>query len=89
MYKFFNSIYNRIKGAGRMKKAYTIIVHKEDNVYWAECPELEGCFAQANSIEELKKLMTNSIYLYSNNHIDAESTKVKEKNEIKLELSYA
>lgn len=88
MYKFLNSIYNRIKGVGRMKKAYTIIVHREDDIFWAECPELEGCFAQANSIEELKKLMTNSIYLYFNN-IETETTKVKEENDIKLELSYA
>lgn len=45
-----------------MKKTYTIIVHKENNIYWGECPELQGCFAQAKSVEQLKKLMMESIY---------------------------
>lgn len=45
-----------------MKKTYTIIVHKENNIYWGECPELRGCFAQAKSVEQLKKLMMESIY---------------------------
>ena len=51
-----------IKGENRMKKTYTIIVHKENNIYWGECPELRGCFAQAKSVEQLKKLMMESIY---------------------------
>ena len=72
-----------------MKKTYTIIVHKEDEVLWAECPELEGCFAQANNIEELKKLMKNSIYLYFNDNIEAKPKYIEEKEEIKLEFSYA
>lgn len=89
MYKFLNSIYNKIKGVGRMEKTYTIIVHKEDEGLWAECPELEGCFAQANDIDELKQLMRNSIYLYFNNDIKVEPEYAEEKDEIKLEFSYA
>lgn len=86
MYNFINSIYNSIKGVKRMKKTYTIIVHKEEDGYWAECIEIPGCFAQAKSIEELKKLMTDSIYLYFNDN----SKELEEKpDKIKLELSYA
>lgn len=88
MYKLLNSIYNRIKGVGRMKKTYTIIVHKEDDILWAECLELEGCFAQAKSLEELKKLMIESIYLYF--HEDVYKLRKNEnKDEIILEMSYA
>ena len=55
MYKFFNFVYNSIRGVKRMKKTYTIIVHKEEDCYWGECKEIEGCFAQAKTIKELKK----------------------------------
>lgn len=87
MYKLLNSIYNSIRGVGRMKKTYTIIVHKEEEVYWAECPELDGCFAQSNDIDELKGMMKTSIYLYFNDKVDTEY--VEEKDEIRLEFSYA
>ncbi len=50
-----------------MKKTYTIIVHKEDDGFWGECKEIEGCFAQAKTIEELKKFMADAIYMYYSN----------------------
>lgn len=87
MYNFITSIYNSIKGAKRMKKTYTIVVHKEDDGYWAECTEIPGCFAQAKTIEELKKLMRDSIYLYFNDN--ATDIAYKDANKIELELSYA
>ena len=68
-----------------MKETYTIIVHKEQEGYWAECPEIEGCFAQAKTIEELKALMMESIYLYYNDNLEEK----EEVEKIKLELSYA
>ncbi len=86
MYKFINSIYNSIRGVKRMKKAYTIIVHKEEDGFWGECKEIEGCFVQAKTIEELKKLMAKSIYMYYNNN---EEIAEKEAKNIKLEVSYA
>jgi len=85
MYKFFKSVYNSIRGEKRMKKAYTIIVHKEEEGFWAECPEIEGCFAQAKTIEQLKELMRESIYMYFSKD-EEENTKV---DNIELELSYA
>lgn len=88
MYKLLDFLYNIIKGEKRMKKTYTIIVHKEDNGYWGECLELEGCFAQAKSVDELKKLMTESIYLYYSDDEDNKE-KVTKADKIELELSYA
>lgn len=29
-----------------------IILHKDENGYWAEVPALKGCFTQGNTIEE-------------------------------------
>jgi predicted RNase H-like HicB family nuclease len=85
MYKFINFIYNSIKGVKRMKKTYTIIIHKEEDGYWAECQEIKGCFAQAKTVDELKELMKQSIYLYfSEDEKDCEKVK-----DIEVELSYA
>lgn len=85
MYKFMSFIYNSIKGVKKMRKNYTIIVHKEENQYWAECKEIKGCFAQAKTIEELKKLMIKNIYLY----YSEDKEECKEIDNIELELSYA
>lgn len=71
-----------------MKKYYTVIIHKEENPngYWAQCKEIEGCFAQAKTIEEVKELMKQCIImkLEGNKHINKEIIE-----EIDLVLSYA
>lgn len=85
MYKLFNSIYNSIRGAKKMKKTYTIIIHKEEDGYWGECKELEGCFAQAKTVDELVLLMQKSIYMYFENDEEIE----KSSKDIKVEVSYA
>ena len=30
-----------------------VILHKDENGYWAEVPALKGCFTQGNTIEEI------------------------------------
>ena len=85
MYKLFNSIYNSIRGVKRMKKTYTIIIHKEEDGFWGECLEIEGCFAQAKTTEELIKMMTKAIHLYFNSDENID----KNENDIKVEVSYA
>lgn len=32
---------------------YKAVVHREDGVYWAEVPDLPGCFTQADTLDEL------------------------------------
>ena len=32
---------------------FDVILHKEDNGYWAEVPALKGCFSQGDTIEEV------------------------------------
>ena len=85
MYKLFNSIYNSIRGAKKMKKTYTIIIHKEADGYWGECKELNGCFAQAKTVNELIILMQEAIYMYFENDEEIE----KNPKDIKVEVSYA
>lgn len=88
MYKFNNLLHNIIRGGIRMKKTYTIIIHKEEDMFWAECPELSGCFAQSKDIDELKNMMKQSIYLYFNEDLEGKKNSNEDKN-IKLEFSYA
>jgi predicted RNase H-like HicB family nuclease len=43
---------------------YHFQVHKEGDRFWAECLELEGCFIQADSVEELQEMMQEALNLY-------------------------
>ena len=43
---------------------YHFLVHKEDDGFWAESVELEGCHTQANTLEELKKACEESLDLF-------------------------
>lgn len=65
MNKIKDMIYNRIREASGMEKSYTIIIHKEENPvgYWAECKEMEECFAQAKTVEEVMELMKECIVM--------------------------
>lgn len=43
---------------------YHFKIHKEKDGYWAECFELDGCFTQADTKEELYANMEESLNLY-------------------------
>jgi predicted RNase H-like HicB family nuclease len=43
---------------------YIILIHKENEGYWGECPELSGCFSQGGTVEELMENMKEAIVLY-------------------------
>ena len=79
-------MYNIVRGVNKMSKSYTVIIHKEENPegYWAECLDLEGCFAQAKTIEEVKKLMKESIIIRLSEDKKTDSTE-----DIDIILSYA
>ena len=32
---------------------FDVVLHKENNGYWAEVPALKGCFTQGDTIEEI------------------------------------
>ncbi len=38
-----------------------VIIHKEENGYWAEVPALKGCFSQGETIEEIKENIKEAI----------------------------
>jgi predicted RNase H-like HicB family nuclease len=48
----------------RVAMKYIVLIHKEDNRYWGECPELPGCFSQGDTTEELMENMKEAAALY-------------------------
>ena len=40
---------------------FNVVLHKEDNGYWAEVPALKGCYTQVDSIEEVKENIKEAI----------------------------
>ena len=40
---------------------FDVILHKEENGYWAEVPALKGCFTQAETLEELQENIKEAI----------------------------
>ena len=40
---------------------FDVILHKEDNGYWAEVPALKGCFTQGSTIDEVKENVKEAI----------------------------
>lgn len=43
---------------------YQMKIHKEDGSYWAEFPDLAGCFTEADSSDELLKNAREALDLY-------------------------
>ena len=46
------------------KISYPAIFHEEDNSYWVEFPDLEGCFSSGETIEEAFENAKEAIGLY-------------------------
>jgi len=38
-----------------------VVIHKEDNGYWAEVPALKGCFSQGETMEEITENIKEAI----------------------------
>ena len=43
---------------------YNAIVHKEQDGYWAEVPNLPGCYTEADTLDELNANLREAISLY-------------------------
>jgi len=53
---------------------FKAVVHAEENGgYWAEVPELPGCFTQGDTLDEVYQNLTEAIAC----HLDLDSTHVR------------
>jgi predicted RNase H-like HicB family nuclease len=48
----------------RMTKKFNVIIEKDDDGYYAYCPELVGCQSQGDSFEEVTRNIREAIELY-------------------------
>lgn len=47
-----------------MSYKFSVVLEKDDNGYFAYCPELEGCYSQGKNYEEAIKNFREAIELY-------------------------
>ena len=52
---------------------FDVILHKEDNGYWAEVPALKGCYTQGDTIDEIKDNIKEAIMAWFS--VDLSDTK--------------
>ena len=52
---------------------YHFRYHKERNVYWAKCVELDGCYTQGDTLDDLKQNMEEALNLYLDEPSDSRS----------------
>ena len=52
------------------KISYPAIFYEEDNSYWVEFPDLEGCFSSGETIEEAFENAKEAIGLYLDRDVD-------------------
>ncbi len=71
---------------------YHFKIHKDVNMFWAECIELPGCFTQADNRKELLINMQEALSLYIEEDVDSKDLaplpkKIKSaKNIVKVSL---
>jgi predicted RNase H-like HicB family nuclease len=53
-----------MSGEAKRSMELTVNVHREDRSYWADVPELPGCFATGDSLDELFGSLREGIRLY-------------------------
>ena len=65
---------------------YVVQVHHEhqDDSYWAEVPELPGCFASGDTLDELAESLNEAIALYTDTDTPPSSGRLYEVDEMKL-----
>lgn len=55
-----------------MKKTYrfSIVIEKDEEGYFAFCPELQGCYTQGDTYEEVLENIKDAIRLHVNDRLD-------------------
>lgn len=62
---------------------YPAIVHEENNQYWIEFPDLEGCFSSGNSFEEAYINAKDALGMYLDQENDAYERYINKPSEMK------
>ncbi|MGQ9799031.1 MAG: type II toxin-antitoxin system HicB family antitoxin [Ignavibacterium sp.] len=62
-----------------MYKRLNIIIEKDQDSYYAYCPDLEGCQTQGNSLDKVTENIKEAIELYLETLSDKEKMNLKAK----------
>ena len=65
-----------------MLKVYPAIFYKEDDSFWVEFPDLEGCQSYGDTIEDTMEYAQEALGLYIASKLD-NNEKIKEPSDIK------
>lgn len=65
-----------------MSFRFNIIIEKDENGYYAFCPELDGCQTQGDTFEEAEKNIKEAIELY------LETLSEEQKNNLTKKIIY-
>lgn len=65
---------------------YVVQVHHEhqDDSYWAEVPELPGCFASGDTLDELAESLSEAIAIYTDTEEPPTPGRLYEVDEMRL-----
>jgi predicted RNase H-like HicB family nuclease len=50
---------------------FSIIIEKDEDGYFAICPELQGCYTQGDTYEEVLENIKDTIRLHVSNRLDS------------------
>jgi predicted RNase H-like HicB family nuclease len=66
MSKTVSLAYNRIEGGATMPNIYSVVIHPCDDTtgYWAECPDMPGCFTDGDTLQKTACNMYEAMELY-------------------------
>lgn len=54
-----------------MKYRFTVVIEKDENGYFAYCPQLQGCYTQGETFEELIENLKDAIKLHVEDRLAA------------------
>jgi predicted RNase H-like HicB family nuclease len=67
-------IYSAVNAKGRYQMhnfRFSVVIEKDDDGYTAFCPELQGCYAQGESYEEVLANIRDAIRLHLDDRIES------------------
>jgi predicted RNase H-like HicB family nuclease len=64
--------YQRIQQGGFIMSVYrfSVIVEKDSHGYFAFCPELQGCYTQGDTYEEVLENIKDAVHLHVEDRIE-------------------
>jgi predicted RNase H-like HicB family nuclease len=65
----------------------TVNIHLEDGSYWADVPELPGCFASGDTLDELFNSVREGIKLYLSEESNREMPRLQVRSAVLSDAS--